>query len=115
MRDERAISSVPVPARALLALALALQLGWQAWQPPAKLQPQKLPPPPALGALQLASFGEPLALAKAMLIYLQSYESQRGEISQLRSPDYGHLQAWLLRGLQLDPLSQYPLLLAARV
>ncbi len=115
MRDERAIASVPAPARALLALAFALQLGWQVWQPPAKLQPQNLPPPPALGALRLASFGEPLALAKALMIYLQAYESQRGEISQLRSLDYGHLQGWLLRGLQLDPLSQYPLLLAARV
>jgi len=115
VRDERSIASVPASARALLALALALQLGWQAWQPPAKLQPQNLPAPPALGALQLASFGEPVALAKGLMIYLQAYESQRGEISQLRSLDYGHLQGWLLRGLQLDPLSQYPLLLAARV
>ncbi len=115
MRDERAIASVPAPARALLALAFALQLGWQVWQPAAKLQPQNLPPPPALGALQLASFGEPVALAKALMIYLQAYESQRGEISQLSSLDYDRLQGWLLRGLTLDPLSQYPLLLAARV
>ncbi len=115
MSDERAISSVPVPARALLAVALALQLGWQVWQPPAKLQAQNLPPPPALSALQLASFGEPLALAKGLMIYLQAYESQRGEIMQLRWLDYDRLQGWLLRAIKLDPLSQYPLLLAARV
>lgn len=115
MRDERSISSVPVPARALLALALALQLGWQAWQPPAKLQPQNLPAPPAISALRLASLGEPVALAKGMMIYLQAYESQRGETMQVRWLDYDRLQGWLLRALTLDPLSQYPLLLAARV
>ncbi len=115
MRDERSITSVPAPARALLVVALALQLGWQTWQPPPKLRPQNLPPPPTLGALQLASFGEPLALAKGMMIYLQAYENQRGEIMQLRSLDYDRLQGWLLQALKLDPLSQYPLLLAARV
>jgi hypothetical protein len=56
-----------------------------------------------------------VALAKAMLIYLQAYESQRGEIMQLRWLDYDRLQGWLLRAIKLDPLSQYPLLLAARV
>jgi len=115
VRDERAIAAVPALARALLALALALQLGWQAWQPPARLQPQNLPPPPALGAVRLASLGEPVALSKAMMIYLQAYESQRGEIMQLRWLDYDRLQGWLLRALTLDPLSQYPLLLASRV
>ncbi len=115
MRDERAIAAVPASARALLALALALQLGWQAWQPPAKLQPQDLSAPPAIGVLRLASFGEPVALAKGLLIYLQAYESQRGEIMQLRRLDYDHVQAWLLQALTLDPLSQYPLLLASRV
>ena len=115
MRDERAIAAVPASARALLALALALQLGWQAWQPPAKLQPQDLSAPPAIGVLRLASFGEPVALAKGLLIYLQAYESQRGEIMQLRRLDYDHVQAWLLHALTLDPLSQYPLLLASRV
>ena len=34
---------------------------------------------------------------------------------QLRRLDYDRLQGWLLRALTLDPLSQYPLLLAARV
>ncbi len=115
MRDERAIAAVPAPARALLALALALQLGWQAWQPPAKLQPQDLPAPPAIGVLRLASLGEPVTLAKGLLIYLQAYESQRGEIMQLRRLDYDHVQAWLLHALTLDPQSQYPLLLASRV
>jgi hypothetical protein len=115
VRDERAIAAVPASARALLALALALQLGWQAWQPPAKLQPQDLSAPPAIGVLRLASFGEPVALAKGLLIYLQAYESQRGEIMQLRRLDYDHVQAWLLQALTLDPLSQYPLLLASRV
>ena len=115
MRDERAISSVPVPARALLALALALQLGWQAWQAPSAVRPQDLPTPPDISVLRLASLGEPVALAKGLLIYLQSYDSQRGQIIGMRRLNYDHVEAWLGAALSLDPLGQYPLLLASRV
>jgi len=115
VRDERAIAAVPAPARALLALALALQLAWQVWQPPAPMRPQDLPAPPDLGALRLISLGEPVALAKGLLIYLQSFDSQRGQVIALRRLDYDRVQAWLNASLALDPLSQYPLLLASRV
>ena len=115
MRDERAIAAVPAPARALLALALALQLAWQVWQPPAPMRPQDLPAPPDLDALRLISLGEPVALAKGLLIYLQSFDSQRGQVIALRRLDYDRVQAWLNASLALDPLSQYPLLLASRV
>jgi hypothetical protein len=115
VRDERAIAAVPAPARALLALALALQLAWQVWQPPAPMRPQDLPAPPDLDALRLISLGEPVALAKGLLIYLQSFDSQRGQVIALRRLDYDRVQAWLNASLALDPLSQYPLLLASRV
>ena len=115
MRDERSIASVPASARALLALALALQLGWQAWQAPSAVRPQDLPTPPDISVLRLASLGEPVALAKGALIYLQSYDSQRGQIIGMRRLNYDHVEAWLGAALSLDPLGQYPLLLASRV
>lgn len=113
--SERAISHVPAAARALLAVALALQLGWQALRPVQVPRAQDLSLPPAQTTLHLASFGEPSGLARLLLLYLQSFESQRGEIRQLRQLDYDRLQGWLQGGLMLDPRSQYPLLLAARV
>ena len=115
MRDERSIASVPASARALLALALALQLGWQAWQAPSPVRPQDLPAAPDISVLRLACLGEPVALAKGLLIFLQSYDSQRGQVIGMRRLNYDHVQAWLGAALSLDPLGQYPLLLASRV
>ena len=113
--NERAISHVPVLARAALALALVAQLAWQGTHPLVTVQPENLPGAPALSALRLASLGEPVALAKGLVLYLQSYDSQRGQIIAMRKLDYDRVQAWLGAALTLDPLAQYPLLLASRV
>jgi hypothetical protein len=113
--DERAISHVPVLARVALVLALAAQLAWQGTHPLVTVQPENLPAAPALSALRLASLGEPVALAKGLVLYLQSYDNQRGQIIAMRKLDYDRVQAWLDRALTLDPQAQYPLLLASRV
>lgn len=112
---ERPISSVPKPAMLLLALGLGLQIAWHSSQPPRLAKAEDLPPPPSLSALRIASFGEPVALAKALMLYLQAFDNQPGISILFRKLDYGRVQDWLDRVLQLDPPGQYPLLAASRL
>jgi hypothetical protein len=107
MRDERRLSAVPAWLWALLALTLGVQLAWHAARPSATATAVGLPPAPGANALRLASFGEPQALARLAMLYVQSRAH--------RELDYGRLVAWLRAILELDPRSDYPLFAAARV
>jgi hypothetical protein len=112
---ERPISSVPKPALLLLALGLGLQIAWNASQPQRLAKAEDLPQAPSLSILRIASFGEPIALAKALMLYLQAFDNQPGISIPFRKLDYGRVQGWLDRVLQLDPPGQYPLLAASRL
>jgi hypothetical protein len=112
---ERPISAVPKSALLLLALALLLQLGWHFSQPPRRAVAESLPPAPTLAALRLGSLGEPIGLAKILMLYLQAFDRQPGISLPFRKLDYGKLQAWLQRILELDPQGQYPLFAASRL
>jgi hypothetical protein len=113
--DLKPFTAVPRAVLATLALALLLQVLWQASRPPAQAKPQDLPPPPSLAVLRLAALGEPVALSKAMMLYLQSHDEQAGVSIAWRDLDYGRVAAWLQRVLELDPRGQYPLLAASEV
>ena len=112
---QRPWSSVPRPLCWLLAACLLLQLGWRVAQQhaPAQVRPLPAPPPPAVA--RLASLGEPLAMAKAMLLYLQSFEDQPGVSLAWRQLDYDRLAGWLETAQTLDPRSQYALVAASVV
>lgn len=112
---ERPISAVPKPALLLLALALAAQALWHFSHPLPAARADNLPPPPPLSSLELAGFGEPIALAKALMLYLQAFDNQAGIGIPYRYLDYDRLQKWLALVLQLDPPGQYPLFAASRV
>jgi hypothetical protein len=109
------LAAVPRTVLAALALTLLLQVLWQAGRAPDRARPQDLPPAPSAATLQLASLGEPLALSKALMLYLQSHDDQAGVSIAWRDLDYGRVAAWLQRVLELDPRSQYPLLAASEV
>jgi hypothetical protein len=100
----RPLSSVPWPVAAALVAALALQLAWHG-----------LPPAPSLQTLRLASLGEPIALSKALMLYLQAHDDQPGVSVSLQTLDYGAVLPWLDDSLALDPRGQYPLLAASEV
>ena len=112
---QRPISAVPRVLLALLALGLAAQLALKATAPSPKASAEELPLAPGIGALRLASFGDPVALAKALMLYLQAFDYQSGTRVPYRDLDYDRLEAWLARILELDPQGQYPLLAAARL
>ncbi len=115
MRDERPLSHVSAPVLGLLAAGLALQIGMHAALPePQAKAPDLLPPPPA-SLLRLASLGEPITLAKILMLQLQAFDYQSGTRIPYKDLNYSRVEAWLARILELDPKGQYPLLAASRL
>ena len=114
-RDERPLQSVPGVVWAALAVALCAQIAWRVAQAPAAPQATDLPPPPTVNALRLASFGEPNALSRVLMLYLQAFDFSGTNASSYRRLDYGRVTGWLKAILDLDPRSEYPLFSAARV
>lgn len=112
---ERPLSTVPKPALLLLMLALAAQILWSFLQTPLKAQASNLPPPPSIASLRLASFGEPIAMAKLSMLYLQAFDHQAGIRLSFQQLNYDQVEAWLARSLLLDPRSQYPLFSASQL
>jgi len=115
MRDERPLRHVSAPVLALLAAGLALQLGLHAALPEPQAKAPDLLPPPAISLLRLASLGEPIALAKILMLRLQSFDYQSGTQVPYKDLDYAVVEAWLARILELDAGGQYPLLAASRL
>src|SRR5262245_25579546 len=113
--NQRSISGVPRAVLALLALGLAAQITLKATAPSPRAAAQDLPPVPGIGTLRLASFGDPVALAKALMLYLQAFDYQSWSRMPYRDLDYARLETWLAAILELDPDGQYPLLAASRL
>jgi len=95
--------------------AFALQLAFGALQPKPRAAAEDLGPPPSEGALRLASVGEPIALGKLLMLYIQAFDYQAGTRTPYRDLNYDHLEQWLDRVLELDPDGQYPLMSASRL
>lgn len=114
-REERPLRDVPVAVVLLLVGALALQIGWHALRPGPQARARDLPLPPSLAALRVVALGDPVALSKVMMLWLQAYDDQPGVSIPFRDLDYPRVVAWLGRILALDPRARYPLLAAVRV
>src|SRR5688572_22445083 len=112
---ERAIATVPRWVLALLAVALCAQIGWQAWQPKPSARADALENPPSLTALRGAAMGEPIALAQLLTLYLQAFDNQPGISIPFLELDYARVTAWLAAIIELDPVEQYPLMMAAHL
>ena len=115
MRDERPLRHVSAPVLALLAAGLALQIGLHAALPAPQARAPDLLPAPSATLLRLASLGEPVALAKILMLQLQAFDYRSGSKVPYKDLDYARVEAWLARILELDPLGQYPLLAASRL
>ena len=113
--EERALKVVPVTVPLLLALALALQIGWHSLQTPPAAKAEALEVPPAADILRSTSFGEPIAMAQILLLQLQAYDNQPGISIPFRELDYGRVMQWLTVALQLDPHTGYPLMMASHL
>ncbi len=113
--DERPLRDVSRAVWLLLAAGLALQLGLHGALPAPSAQAHDLSPAPATSLLRLASLGEPIALAKILMLELQAFDYQSGSKIPYKDLDYARVESWLARILELDPGGQYPLLAASRL
>jgi hypothetical protein len=111
----RPLSGVPRPALWLFALALLAQLLWAAGRAAAPLRAEALPQAPPQAGLRLAALGEPEALSRLLMLYIQALDEQPGLSLPWRGLDYGRLAGWLGLALDLDPRSQVPLLAASQL
>jgi len=112
---ERPLSDVPRWVITLLMGALVLQVLFAASHPKPTAKAEDLGPPPSAEALRLAAVGEPIALARLLMLYLQAFDYQAGTRIPYRDLNYEHLEGWLRRVLELDPAGQYPLMSASRL
>ena len=113
--SERPLSAVSGAILGLLAAALAAQIAWQLAQRAAAPAATDLPPAPSIQALRLASLGEPAALARLAMVWLQAFDSRGDNAIPFQRLDYSRLVGWLHAILATDPRSEYPLFVAARV
>ena len=111
----RPVAAVPRAARSILALALVLQIAWQASTPQPIASASALRAPIETQWLRVLSLGDPVALAAALVLYLQAFDNQPGLSIPFRELDYEAAEAWLRTALALDPHSQYPLLMASHL
>lgn len=112
---QRPLGAVPGWLWGLLAAALAAQLATHAGSPARRVGEQDLPPPPRAPALRLASFGEPQALARIAMLYVQAFDLGGTNAMPYQRLDYSRLIGWLEAIVALDPQSQYALFCAARI
>ncbi len=111
---ERAIKSVPLPVLAVAVAGLVMQLAWNGLQPPVLAKAEQLPAPMDVELWRVASFGDPITLSRALMLWLQCFDNGSVTIP-FRNLDYARVASWLETSLSLDVKSQYPLLSATRL
>lgn len=112
---ERPVASVPRAVVLALALALVTQIAWQSLQPKPQARAEQLAAPAAPGVLRTLSLAEPIVLAQLLTLYLQAFDNQPGISIPFRELDYPRVALWLATILALDPVGQYPLLMASHL
>ena len=115
IQKDRPVRDVPLPVIVMLLAALAIQLYWHSQQQPIVAKAEDLPRPMSARAYVMSSFGEPIAAAKVLNLWLQAFDNQPGISIPLHSLDYDVVTEWLDTILELDPRGHYPMLVAARV
>lgn len=115
LHNDRPLRDVPLVVVVLLAAALAMQLFWHSQQKAIIARAEDLPRPMSPRTYVMSSFGEPIAAAKVLNLWLQAFDNQPGISIPLHSLDYDVVTDWLDTILELDPRGHYPMLVAARV
>jgi len=115
LHKDRPVRDVPRPVKVLLILSLGLQLLWHSMQDPVVARAEDLAAPLSARTYVMSSFGEPIAAAKFLNLWLQAFDNQPGASISFHQLDYHRLTQWLDTILELDERGHYPMLVAARV
>jgi hypothetical protein len=111
----RPVSSVPLIIKLILVISLIVQVGFQRMLDDRQISTYPLPNALSQNILNILSAGEPVVLAKLLMLWLQGFDHQPGVSIPFRNLDYDRLTSWLDRIMTLDPRSHYALLSAARI
>jgi hypothetical protein len=111
----RSIRCVPWQVVMLLAAALAAQLVLHASLPRPVALAQALEAPPSGHARTLVKGSEPVPGGYLTALYLQAFDNQPGISIPFRELDYTRVLAWLSALVEIDPPSQYALLMASQL
>ncbi len=109
------MSTVPLAIRAVFILGLLAQVFWGHTRPPPVASAEALPAAPDMKILRLSGLGEPGALAKIIMLWLQAFDNQPGLSIPFNKLNYAEVIHWLEAILNLDDRFQYPLLSASRL
>ncbi len=112
---ERSLYAVPRLLWGLLLSSLVLQIIWSSYLPPPQAKIEELAPPPRIEVLRVLSLGDRVASAKILMLWLQSFDNQKGQFLSYQQLNYTTLQQWLEQILLLDSRTQYPLLSAVHL
>lgn len=112
---QRTLRSVPRMVIILLIASFSGQIFWFQYRAPPSAQIQLLRSPPSVSTLRLLSLGDTITTAKILMLWLQSFDNQNGQFLSYQQLNYTALRQWLEHIIQLDPRSQYPLLVASHV
>lgn len=100
---------------AIFGIALITQLSFHHFSLKGDKSTTNLKPAPNSSISKILSMGEHSAIAKITLLWLQSFDSQSGIKLRYNQLDYTNLGNWLDTILDLNPSSDYPLLLASQI
>lgn len=112
---ERPVSSLPAWLLWAVSLALLAQVLLALAPRDRAHLASDLPPAPTAPVLRAASFGEPAALARLSMLWLQSFDAGSSNETPYRDLDYARLTGWLGAIQGTDPRSHYPLFAASRI
>ena len=112
---ERPLAAVPRAAKLVLVAALCLQIAWHAAAPRPEASADALHRPIDVAWLRVASLGERIGLGAVLVLYLQAFDNQPGVSIPYADLDYDAVIDWLTAALELDPASQYPLMMASHL
>jgi hypothetical protein len=115
LHKDRPVNDVPRSVKIFLSLSLLSQLLWHSFQEPVVARAEDLARPLSTRTYVMSSLGEPIAAAKFLNLWLQSFDNQPGASISFHQLDYRRLTQWLDTILELDPEGHYPMLVAARV
>ncbi|MBF0110381.1 MAG: hypothetical protein HQL76_14525 [Magnetococcales bacterium] len=114
-RRDRPWEDVPPVIGWLALLFLALQCLFHAQLVPPSPRAVSLPAPLAPGLFRLSALGDPMAMNRMAMLWLQGFDYQSGISLSFKSLDPVRLRDWLSAILDLDPRGQYPLMAASRI
>jgi hypothetical protein len=112
---QRPLHAVPGWVTLLLVLAASAQCAMVALGARPIARGVDLDPPPVGPTRALMRAFEPIPTGQLSALYLQAFDNQPGISIPFRDLDYTRVRAWLSLVLELDPVGQYPLLMASQL